>query len=39
MDTAYTELFVILAAIAAAALVLTLFMRHFRHPASGGSRY
>ena len=36
---AYTEMFVIFTIAAAAALVLSLFMRHFRHPATGGTRY
>ena len=38
-DTAYTEMFVIFTIAAAVALVLSLFMRHFRHPATGGTRY
>jgi hypothetical protein len=31
--------YVIFTAAAAAALVLSLFMRHCRHPATGGTRY
>lgn len=37
--TAYTQMFVIFTIAAAAALVLSLFMRHFRHRATGGTRY
>ncbi|HTJ66172.1 MAG TPA: MFS transporter [Actinospica sp.] len=36
---AYTQMFLIFTIAAAAALVLSLFMRHFRHPATGGTRY
>jgi hypothetical protein len=38
-DAAYRQMFVIFAIAAAAALVLSLFMRHYRHPATGGTRY
>ena len=38
-DGAYKEMFVIFTIAAAAALVLSLFMRHYRHPATGGTRY
>ena len=38
-DGAYTEMFVIFTVAAAAALILSLFMRHYRHPATGGTRY
>lgn len=37
--TAYTQLFIIFGCVAAAGFVLTLFMRHFRQPATGGTRY
>lgn len=36
---AYTEMFVIFTVAAGAALILSLFMRHYRHPATGGTRY
>ena len=38
-DTAYTQMFVIFTIAAACALILSLFMRHYRHPATGGTRY
>ena len=38
-DAAYTQMFVIFTIAAAAALVLSLFMRHYRHRATGGTRY
>ena len=38
-DAAYTQMFVIFTVAAAAALVLSLFMRHYRQPATGGTRY
>lgn len=38
-DAAYTQMFVIFTIAAGAALVLALFMRHYRQPATGGTRY
>ena len=38
-DGAYTQMFVIFTIAAAAALLLSLFMRHYRQPATGGTRY